>query len=710
MDKIIKYDIFISYRRFDSKGRTSGRDIARTIKLELEKRGFKVFFDYSELRDNEFENIILPAVKNSKALLFILSEDALIRCSNEGDWVRREICTALETGVKIIPLNPDNAFNGWPENLPAELEPMKHQQFSDINMGSLFEKSIDKLIEDRLSPKKSTPSTPQELWESIAKDDYDQVMDFFQKVQTKDMSPELWKDAEKCFWNLTLKQESVNSLTKFKEILPKSKFAEEASKIVADCVEWESVKKSNDIFSVKVFLGKHNRVISKKEVTLLYDKLRSAEISKIKKDIKGFPVRRLGLLINQGCISEADFASEEWEVMKDIVVWESTDKKKIYSLREYLKDRPNSIFSKDAKEALDELRKEELYKMKESPEAYTSEIIFDYLHSNLFHPEELVEAGVATEESLQRMNTEYSRDSIYECSNDRHQVSDRCPEIYLFGLPYTGKTTIMSSLVGTSSNEYFLDMTGGNCMHSLWKSAEKRNFPKATHHDDLSVMYVNLLNNPQKKNSGYRKVNIIDIAGEDFCFKMVCNNSNADLERTDLSISTLLADNNPKAFFVIVDPTWISKPLINKRIMMDRFSDEYLVMKDEEFSQEYVLCRFFSILRSPENRFLMQKVKAINIIVTKADMLGTTVEERLNAAQNIIRESCGRSYHILEECCKYYGLPTPRIIPISIGKIYVGGVYEQETISVPLLIETIRESIGGYKLGFIDRMREWLRK
>ncbi len=97
-----KYDIFISYRRFDSKGRTSGRDIARTIKLELEKRGYKVFFDYSELKDNEFENIILPAVRNSKALLFILSEDSLVRCANEGDWVRREIYTAIETGVKII--------------------------------------------------------------------------------------------------------------------------------------------------------------------------------------------------------------------------------------------------------------------------------------------------------------------------------------------------------------------------------------------------------------------------------------------------------------------------------------------------------------------------------------------------------------------------------------------------------------------------------
>ena len=65
MEMNSKYDIFISYRRVDSEGRTSGRDIARTIKLELEKRGYKVFFDYSEIRDNEFENVILPAIHNS---------------------------------------------------------------------------------------------------------------------------------------------------------------------------------------------------------------------------------------------------------------------------------------------------------------------------------------------------------------------------------------------------------------------------------------------------------------------------------------------------------------------------------------------------------------------------------------------------------------------------------------------------------------------
>lgn len=148
----MNYDIFISYRRIDSEGRTSGRDIARTIKLELEKRGYKVFFDYSEIKDDAFENIILPAVRNSKIFILVLSKDSLTRCTNEGDWVRRETETAINSKCKIIPVNPDGAFDGWPVELPESLRPMTKQQISDISMGSLFEISIDKLVTDRIKP------------------------------------------------------------------------------------------------------------------------------------------------------------------------------------------------------------------------------------------------------------------------------------------------------------------------------------------------------------------------------------------------------------------------------------------------------------------------------------------------------------------------------------------------------------------------------
>ena len=150
MEMNSKYDIFISYRRVDSEGRTSGRDIARTIKLELEKRGYKVFFDYSEIRDNEFENVILPAIHNSAVFIVVLSKDALLRCSNENDWVRREIETALNCGCKVIPVSPDGAFDGWSTELPDLIIELTRQQVSDISMGSLFEKSIDKLEEERI--------------------------------------------------------------------------------------------------------------------------------------------------------------------------------------------------------------------------------------------------------------------------------------------------------------------------------------------------------------------------------------------------------------------------------------------------------------------------------------------------------------------------------------------------------------------------------
>lgn len=425
-----KYDIFISYRRFDSKGRTSGRDIARTIKLELEKRGYKVFFDYSELKDNEFENIILPAVRNSKALLFILSEDSLVRCANEGDWVRREIYTAIETGVKIIPINPDNAFNGWPENLPKELESLKRQQFSDINMGSLFEKSVDKLIEDRLASKKTSILTPQEqLWESVNKDNYDEVLDFLTKVPTQKIIPDLWEKVEKRFWVLTLNQESVNSFIKFKEIFPKSKFSEDASKMVSDCQKWESVKQSRDILKVRDFLGKNNRIISKKEVTLLYEELRSSEISRIKEDLRNFPIRRLVLLINYECVSKADFTPEEWDKIQDIVMWKNVDKRNILSLQGYLKDRPNSIFSMEAGDILNGLKKEELDKMVDSPEAFSARTIMDYLDSMLLSQDDLFNVGVATKESLQKMKNENLWDSPPEAFNGSYQISTGCPEM-----------------------------------------------------------------------------------------------------------------------------------------------------------------------------------------------------------------------------------------------------------------------------------------
>ena len=144
------YDIFISYRRLDEHGNISGRDQARLIAKQLQLEGYRAFFDYSEIRDDEFDKVIIPAVENCKVFFLVLTKDALNRCVNNDDWVRKEIETAISSGCKIVNITPDNTFNGWPSNLPSTLEKIKKIQISDIQFGQLFEVSIKKLIEDRI--------------------------------------------------------------------------------------------------------------------------------------------------------------------------------------------------------------------------------------------------------------------------------------------------------------------------------------------------------------------------------------------------------------------------------------------------------------------------------------------------------------------------------------------------------------------------------
>lgn len=147
----MNYEIFISYRRTDAEGNISGRDIARLLSKEFKLFGYNTFFDYSELKDCDFAQTIIPAVRNCKIFILVLTKDALLRCVNKGDWVRREIIEALANGIKIIPVNPDNLFNGWPENLPSEFDGIKTIQMSSVDMNSNFEVTVKHLIDTRIA-------------------------------------------------------------------------------------------------------------------------------------------------------------------------------------------------------------------------------------------------------------------------------------------------------------------------------------------------------------------------------------------------------------------------------------------------------------------------------------------------------------------------------------------------------------------------------
>ena len=61
------YDIFISYRR------EGGKELARSLKSELERRGYRVFLDFDELNDGIFDRRIMEAIDVSPIFMVLLS-------------------------------------------------------------------------------------------------------------------------------------------------------------------------------------------------------------------------------------------------------------------------------------------------------------------------------------------------------------------------------------------------------------------------------------------------------------------------------------------------------------------------------------------------------------------------------------------------------------------------------------------------------------
>ena len=139
------YDIFISYRR------EGGSYVARQIQLLLENHGYTVFFDLDECNASSWEKKIKSGIEESEVFLFILSQGALDRCRNEGDWVRKEVEYAYELKKNIVPINPDREFDVFPADCPELVRTALGQHsFFEIYTGQQLKTTVDALVKQRL--------------------------------------------------------------------------------------------------------------------------------------------------------------------------------------------------------------------------------------------------------------------------------------------------------------------------------------------------------------------------------------------------------------------------------------------------------------------------------------------------------------------------------------------------------------------------------
>jgi hypothetical protein len=142
--------VFLSYRRDDAG------PYARSLQLQLSQRipDARIFMDLDSIEPGlDFAEVIEEAVNSSAVLVALIGrqwvtltgEDGARRLDNPDDYVRFEVTTALERGVRVIPVLIDGARALRRQDLPAELHKLARLNAAKLSYDR-YQDDADRLL------------------------------------------------------------------------------------------------------------------------------------------------------------------------------------------------------------------------------------------------------------------------------------------------------------------------------------------------------------------------------------------------------------------------------------------------------------------------------------------------------------------------------------------------------------------------------------
>jgi TIR domain-containing protein len=143
--------IFLSYRREDTTA------YALLLKLRLGERfpGTQVFMDLDSIKAGlDFGHVIAEALDSCAVLVAVIGrqwatladEEGRRRLDDPDDWVRFEVQSALERGVRVIPVLVDGAKPLRRQQLPAELANLARLNVLELSSGR-YQYDADQLLD-----------------------------------------------------------------------------------------------------------------------------------------------------------------------------------------------------------------------------------------------------------------------------------------------------------------------------------------------------------------------------------------------------------------------------------------------------------------------------------------------------------------------------------------------------------------------------------
>ena len=416
-------------------------------------------------------------------------------------------------------------------------------------------------------------------------------------------------------------------------------------------------------------------------------------------------------------------AIEANQALSGISEWEETKRSgELLKVKYFLDTHPTSPFLTDIQSTYYRLRDAELQNMKENPDEYKKkDVILDFINMGIFSAYELIDEGLATDKSWETLmnldRSDFEDLKKFQTANPDVQSLADSTDIFFFGTPGTGKTCLLMGLTGANGRGYTLNTKaqGGPYAAALQEYVLAGITPGTTFGSFVTTINGQITEEGKRGKTINHKINLVEMSGEEFAFR-IADNDDVSLADMGTGATNLLRNPNHKVFFIIVDA---SKDNIKFQYVEDVKDAEGNIVdqrvRKKYISQLTILNKFVSLFELPENQDIMRKVDAIHFVVTKADILGDTKEKRNERAQEILQEKYIGPIEQLKNYCrqtKRINASTnykPKLFTFSLGKFYLGDVFDFNSEDTLEIIDTIKHlTVGKGERGFWDKVKNVL--
>ena len=451
--------------------------------------------------------------------------------------------------------------------------------------------------------------------------------------------------------------------------------------------DWEQV----DSMSKTKLLGhlqKYPDTVHKSEIDdSFWNLTRNDDIMEIQNYITLFP--------------EGNHISEAQNILNSIAQWDRIKNSgDIFMVSDYINDNPSSPFKSNADILLMTLKRSEIEQMQQRPDSYEVSHLLKLLSKNIFTDRELIYQNVLTQNVLDRLRQSNLNNELPSIVQAISQCELECKpgytDVYFFGIPSTGKTCILMGLSSSDSLHINLAHGGGDYAAALQQYTSSGVTVASTPGDFVVTLEANIYSQTSKDVS--HNVNLIEMSGEEFALQIAGHPDHIfTFEDMGSGTTELLRNDNRKVFFLIIDPT----ASVVRRTHQVTDANGNVRLETYSVDQRTVIRKMVDLFSLPNNCNIMKKVDSIHIIITKADLLGDELE-REEKALDIFRTKYQTIIRPLIKLCEEYNINTqtdhrPKLYTFSLGKFYVGGLYEYDCTDSDRLVTAITNSTIGTK-------------